>query len=85
MIEIDARVTKDSVIVNFHDPYIDATTNGTGVLGAMTYNDSEDNAENDFWTIKLITDLYINENNETYNHDVVQGNYFFVNTGICSL
>lgn len=40
MIEIDARVTKDSVIVNFHDPYIDATTNGTGVLGAMTYNDS---------------------------------------------
>ena len=42
-------------------------------------------AENDFWTIKLITDLYINENNETYNHDVVQGNYFFVNTGICSL
>ena len=45
----------------------------------------EDNAENDFWTIKLITDHYINENNETYNHDVVQGNYFFVNTGICSL
>ena len=40
MIEIDARVTKDSVIVNFHDPYIDATTNGTGVLGNMTYNDS---------------------------------------------
>lgn len=40
MIEIDARVTKDSVIVNFHDPYIDATINGTGVLGAMTYNDS---------------------------------------------
>ncbi len=40
MIEIDAHVTKDGVIVNFHGPYIDATTNGTGVLGAMTYNDS---------------------------------------------
>lgn len=39
MIEIDARITKDSVIVNLHDPYIDAMTNGTGVLGAMTYNE----------------------------------------------
>ena len=37
MIEVDARATKDGVIVNVHNETVDATTNGTGKVSSYTY------------------------------------------------
>lgn len=39
IIEVDARATKDGVIVNMHDADIDNFTNGTGRLSDMTYQE----------------------------------------------
>lgn len=37
LVETDPRPTKDSVIVNIHDPTLERTTNGTGRVDEMTY------------------------------------------------
>jgi glycerophosphoryl diester phosphodiesterase len=46
MVEIDVRMTRDSVLVLMHDKTIDRTTNGTGNLQDMTY----DSLQN-FWLL----------------------------------
>ncbi len=38
MVEIDVRMTKDSVLVLMHDQTIDRTTTGTGMVKDITYN-----------------------------------------------
>lgn len=35
-IEIDVRCSKDSVLYNLHDPWLDRTTNGTGPIASRT-------------------------------------------------
>ena len=39
MVEIDVRLTKDSVMVLMHDETIDRTTNGRGYIWDITFND----------------------------------------------
>lgn len=41
-IEIDPRLTKDSVIVVFHDALLDRNTNGTGKLADYTWNELQE-------------------------------------------
>jgi glycerophosphoryl diester phosphodiesterase len=38
-IEFDVRVTRDGVAVIMHDPTVDRTTNGRGLLQALSYSD----------------------------------------------
>lgn len=38
VMEIDPRITKDGVIINMHDDNIDRTTNGTGKVADLTYD-----------------------------------------------
>ncbi len=38
-VELDVKLTKDQVPVIFHDEFLDRTTNGTGLLADMTYDD----------------------------------------------
>lgn len=38
-IETDPRITKDEVLVNMHDPEVDRTTEGTGLVEEMTLAD----------------------------------------------
>ena len=38
-VEIDARMTKDGIVVAMHDDTIDRTTNGTGLLNRLTYEE----------------------------------------------
>lgn len=38
-IEIDVQQTKDNVVISLHDITIDRTTNGTGLVKDMTYNE----------------------------------------------
>lgn len=37
-VEVDPRITKDSVLMLMHDEYVSRTTNGTGLIGEMTKN-----------------------------------------------
>ena len=41
--EFDVHMTLDGTLVVFHDDTIGRTTNGTGVLSELTYEDSEEN------------------------------------------
>jgi glycerophosphoryl diester phosphodiesterase len=38
-VETDPRPTQDGVIVNMHDPTVDRTTDGTGVVADMTFEE----------------------------------------------
>lgn len=38
-VEVDLRQTKDGVVVLMHDPSVDRTTNGAGIVGNITYSD----------------------------------------------
>ncbi len=42
MVEIDVRLTKDSVFVLMHDDTIDRTTNGTGRVDQLTWSELQD-------------------------------------------
>lgn len=39
VLEIDVRKTKDGKLVLLHNPTVDATTNGTGYLSNMTFDE----------------------------------------------
>src|SRR5687767_3724559 len=51
MIEVDVQQTLDGRFVSFHDPEVDAKTDGTGRIGFMTYEQARalNVADNDKW------------------------------------
>ena len=57
MIETDARVTKDGVAVFLHDATVDRTTNGTGAIAELTWDEVKDLDAGYDWT---------NDEGETY-------------------
>jgi len=51
MIEVDVQQTLDGRFVSFHDPEVDAKTNGSGRIGLMTFEQARalNVADNDKW------------------------------------
>ena len=51
MIEVDVQQTLDGRFVSFHDPEVDAKTDGSGRIGLMTYDQARalNVADNDKW------------------------------------
>jgi glycerophosphoryl diester phosphodiesterase len=42
MVELDVRLTRDGVVVVFHDALVDRTTNGSGRLADLTWDDLQE-------------------------------------------
>lgn len=51
MIETDARVTKDGVAVFLHDKTVDRTTNGSGAIADLTWDEVKDLDAGYNWTL----------------------------------
>lgn len=69
MIETDLRMTRDGVIILMHDPTIDRTTRGTGLIRNLTYREILDAAD-DIPTLEEFLDGTRQYDGLTYNFEL---------------